>query len=61
MDQLLLDVTDLPPVEAGEEAVFLGRQGEERITAEELAEQVGTIPYEILTRFAARLPRVKCE
>lgn len=58
MDQILLDVTDLPGVEVGETAVFMGRQGEEEIRAEHLAEQAGTIPYEILTRLAARLPRL---
>lgn len=58
MDQMLLDVTDLDPVAAGEEVVFVGNQGEERITAEDLARQAGTIGYEILTRWAARLPRV---
>jgi alanine racemase len=58
MDQLLLDVTALDPVAAGEEAVFLGRQGQESITAEELAAQAGTLSYEILTRWSARLPRL---
>jgi len=58
MDQILLDVTDLPPVAPGHEAVFLGRQGEAEITAQEIADQAGTISYEILTGLAARLPRV---
>lgn len=58
MDQLLLDITDLPAVEVGETAVFIGRDGEQEITAEDVADQAGTIPYEILTRWAARLPRV---
>jgi alanine racemase len=58
MDQIVLDVTDLPPVEPGEEAVFLGRQGGEEITVQELADRAGTLSYEILTRLAARLPRV---
>lgn len=58
MDQVVLDVTDLEPVEPGEVAVFIGRQEKEVITASEVAERAGTISYEILTRFAARLPRV---
>lgn len=58
MDQVVLDVTDLPIVQVGEIAVFIGRQEEEEITASEVAERAGTISYEILTRFAARLPRV---
>lgn len=57
MDQVVLDVTDLPPVHPGEEAVFLGRQGDAAITAMELAHLAETIPYEILTRLAERLPR----
>ncbi len=58
MDQLLLDVTDLPPVEPGEVATFIGCQGDECISVENIADLAGTIPYEVLTRFAARLPRV---
>jgi alanine racemase len=58
MDQLVLDVTDLPPIEEGEEAVFLGRQGHQQITAIEWADLAGTISYEILTRLSTRLPRV---
>jgi alanine racemase len=58
MDQLVLDVTDIPGVVPGEEAVFIGRQGAEEITAVEVAEAAGTISYEILTRLAARLPRL---
>src|SRR5690606_6768308 len=58
MDQLLLDVTDHPPVAPGDEAVFIGRQGQEVITVAEVAERAGTISYEVLTRLAARLPRV---
>ena len=58
MDQVVLDVTDLAPVGPGEIAVFIGRQEKEEITASEVAERAGTISYEILTRFAARLPRV---
>jgi alanine racemase len=58
MDQLVLDVTDLPPVEAGEIAVFIGRQGEEEITVQEIADLAGTITYEVLTGLSVRLPRV---
>lgn len=59
MDQLLVDVTDLDPVTPGETVVLLGSDGDERITAEDLAAQAGTTSYEILTRWAARLPRVE--
>jgi alanine racemase len=58
MDQLVLDVTDAPPVEEGDEAVFLGRDGHQQITAMEWADLAGTISYEILTRLSERLPRI---
>ena len=58
MDQLVLEVTEIPGVEPGEEAVFIGRQGNEEITVVEVAEWAGTISYEVLTRLAARLPRL---
>ncbi|MGV3720750.1 MAG: alanine racemase [Actinomycetota bacterium] len=58
MDQLLLDVTDLPEVEVGDIAVLIGHQGQDAITVGELAERAGAISYEILTRFTARLPRI---
>ncbi|HLB95226.1 MAG TPA: alanine racemase [Nitrospiria bacterium] len=58
MDMLMLDVTDIPDVIMGEEAVLLGRQGEEVISAVELADQLSTIPYEILCGIGSRVPRV---
>lgn len=58
MDMLMLDVTDIPDVMMGEEVVLLGRQGEEVISAVELADQLSTIPYEILCGIGSRVPRV---
>ena len=49
MNLCMVDVTHIPEVTAGDEAVLLGRQGEEEITAEQLAEHLGTISYEVLT------------
>ncbi len=49
MNLCMIDVTHIPGVEAGDPAVLLGRQGDETITAEMLADQLGTIPYEVLT------------
>jgi alanine racemase len=46
------------PVAAGEEVVLIGRQGNAVISAEEVAEQLGTIPYEVICMLAARVPRV---
>jgi alanine racemase len=58
MDLCMVDVTDLrTPVESGDEAVLLGRQGDEEVSVEELATRAGTVPYEILCGFSERVPR----
>ena len=57
MDQLLVDCGDLA-VQAGDEVVLLGRQGDEEVTAWELATHADTIAYEIVTRIGQRVPRV---
>jgi alanine racemase len=56
MDQLMLDVGDLP-VEVGDEVVLLGRQGDETVTAAEWATLVESIPYEIVCGIGPRVPR----
>ena len=48
MDQTMIDVTNLPQVEIGDEVVLWGRQGQEEITVEEIADKIGTINYEIV-------------
>jgi alanine racemase len=48
MNLCMVDVTHIPGAEAGDEAVLLGRQDQEEITAELLAELLGTIPYEVV-------------
>ncbi len=58
MDMTLVDVTDLPAIGPGEEAVLIGRQGGAAITADEVAGQLGTISYEVLCRIGPRVPRV---
>ncbi|HEX5235687.1 MAG TPA: alanine racemase [Silvibacterium sp.] len=57
MDLTILDVTDIPGVEIGDEAVLIGPQGAETITACDHAEMAGTIPYEILCNINARISR----
>ncbi len=57
MDAIMVDVTEIPGVESGEEVVLIGQQGNERITIEEVASTAGSFPYEILTRMSERLPR----
>jgi alanine racemase len=59
MDQTVLDVTEIAGVEAGDEVVIIGTQGAETITAFDHAEAAGTIPWEVFTRIAARVQRVK--
>ncbi len=58
MDQTLVDVTKLDNVAAGEEAVLIGSQHGETISAAELAQWCGTIPWEILTAITYRVPRL---
>jgi alanine racemase len=59
MDMSLVDVTALRgQVQLGDEAVIIGRQGNDEITADELAAKLGTINYEIVTAIAHRVPRV---
>ena len=58
MDHAVLDVTEIDGVTAGDEVVILGTQGDETITAYDHADATDTIPWEVLTRIAARVPRV---
>jgi alanine racemase len=57
MDQIMVDVGNLP-VKTGEEVVLIGTQGQNKITAEELASLAATIPYEIVCGLGSRIPRV---
>jgi alanine racemase len=57
MDAITLDVTDVPGVVAGDVATLIGRDGDERITAEEVGEWSGTISYEVLTSLGSRVER----
>lgn len=58
MDTTMVDVTDIPEINEGDEAVLLGRQGDESIFADEIAVKTGTIPYEVLCSISRRVPRV---
>jgi alanine racemase len=57
MDMTMIDVTDVPGVQVGHEAILIGQQGSERITAADLAAWQQTIPYEILCAIGSRVPR----
>ena len=58
MDHFLIDVTDAPAVAPGDEAVLIGEQGGETVTAAEVAAAIGTINYEVLAALNRRLPRL---
>jgi len=58
MDQIIIDVTNVPGCRIGDEVVALGAQGGEEIQVRELAMQAHTIPWEILTNIGARVPRI---
>ncbi len=58
MDMTMVDVTDVPDVAPNDTVVLLGEQGEERVTAEQLADWMGSINYEVTTRIAGHIPRV---
>jgi alanine racemase len=57
MDAITLDVTDVSGVRIGDVATLIGRDGEQVITAEEVAEWSGTISYEVLTSIGSRVER----
>jgi alanine racemase len=58
MDLTIVDVTDIPHVIPGAEAVLIGCQGSGAISANDLAAQIETISYEILTGIGPRVQRV---
>jgi len=61
MDMAMVDVTDIEGASVGDECVVMGRQkgelGEDAIGAAEIAEQLGSIPWEVLTSVSRRVPR----
>ena len=58
MDMTVVNISDVDGVEPGDVATLIGEIGGERITVDEVAEQAGTISYEVLTGFTTRLPRI---
>ena len=58
MDQIMVDVSEIPEASVGDEVVLMGQQGDEEISAEEIAGLLGTISYEVLCSPSARVPRV---
>ena len=58
MDAMMVDITDIAGVKLWDEVVLLGRQGEEEITARDLADLRGSVTYESMICWRSRLPRV---
>lgn len=58
MDMTMIDVTDVPDVQIGDEVVLIGRQGQAALWADQVAEWADTIPYEVLCAIGPRVPRL---
>lgn len=58
MDFIMVDVTDIPHVSRGDEVVLMGRQGREQILAEEIAQKINSISYEVFCLIGPRVPRI---
>lgn len=58
MDLIVVDVTDIKDIKEGDRAILLGSDGKKTISAWELAERAGTIPYEVLTSLAGRAEKI---
>ena len=61
MDMTMIDVTDIPEAQLFDKVSLIGRQGEEYISATEIAERIGTINYEVVCAISKRVPRVYIE
>ncbi|CAM0496714.1 alanine racemase [Thermoanaerobacter kivui] len=58
MDQCMIDVTDVDNVEVGDEVVIFGMQQDKKITVDEIAKKLNTIPYEVYCGISRRVPRI---
>ena len=58
MDMTIVDVSDIPEAKVGDDAVIFGSDSGAYLSADEVAERAGTIPYEILCSVSSRVPRV---
>ena len=57
MDAFMVDITEIPHVKEGAEVVLIGSHGKEKITALDIADKIGSIPYEVLTSIGNRVKR----
>ena len=58
MDQLMIDVSAVPQASSGDIVTLIGREGNDMITADELASVYGTIGYEVVCGISKRVPRI---
>ena len=58
MDAVTVDITDIPAAQLWDEAVLMGRQGEEEISVHEVAKLKNSVSYDVLTGWRGRLPRI---
>ncbi len=58
MNMLMVDVSHIKDIELDDEVVLLGKQGGEEITVDELAQKIGTINYEVVTRINPLIQRI---
>jgi len=58
MDATMVDITDIPEAGLWSEVVLMGCQGNEQVTARDVAQWKGTVTYEVLVSWRSRLPRV---
>jgi len=58
MDQSMINVSAIENVAIGDEVVLIGEQGDEKMTAEMVAERLGTSSYEVVSTILPRVPRV---
>lgn len=58
MDQFMVDVTDIENIEQGDEVTLIGKDGDEVISVEEIADLIGTIHYEVVCNIGKRIPRL---
>lgn len=58
MDQMMVDITDIPDVTEADMAVLVGKSGQEEITVEEISAAAGSFNYEFLCHIARRVPRL---
>jgi len=58
MDAITVDITDIPAAQLWDEAVIMGRQGEDEISVHEVAKLKNSVSYDVLTSWRARLPKI---